>query len=264
MTIRIIQTNLGRGRAAHDLAYATAKQKKVDIIIVSEPNKKIVQSNEWVKDIRVDVAIVQSNEWVKDIRVDVAVLFVNRKLNVSNIKVKEGYIVINFVEWDLYGHITGWQVLDEETLTEHRYISYGITVNKPSERPTEKRKYVTDWDAFNANLELRLANTTKTEKCSYKMCINIIKEAYINSTKEGPRGEKRVPYWWSVEIEAERKECKSMRREYTRMSKKRDKEEEKLLAKKRYNESKKDLRKLIMQSQTNNAVKKRTLEEIMQ
>ncbi|KAK9693277.1 hypothetical protein QE152_g34314 [Popillia japonica] len=80
------------------------------------------------------------------------------------------------------------------------------------------------------------------------MCINIIKEAYINSTKEGPRGEKRVPYWWSVEIEAERKECKSMRREYTRMSKKRDKEEEKLLAKKRYNESKKDLRKLIMQS----------------
>lgn len=327
MTIRIIQTNLGRGRAAHDLAYATAKQKKVDIIIVSEPNKKIVQSNEWVKDIRVDVAV----------------LFVNRKLNVSNIKVKEGYIVINFVEWDLYccyispnipineyvekvdeiancvkcrkkeaiiagdinakshmwgspvtdgrgeywsewiaaldmvvlntgevptfvrgntesfidatistqkfaKHITGWQVLDEETLTEHRYISYGITVNKPSERPTEKRKYVTDWDAFNANLELRLANTTKTEKCSYKMCINIIKEAYINSTKEGPRGEKRVPYWWSVEIEAERKECKSMRREYTRMSKKRDKEEEKLLAKKRYNESKKDLRKLIMQS----------------
>ncbi|KAK9687155.1 hypothetical protein QE152_g36659 [Popillia japonica] len=112
-----------------------------------------------------------------------------------------------------------WQVLEEESLTEHRYISYVVKTNKPPRGPSEKRKYETDWDAFNANLKLRLANRTSKEVCSYKMCANIIKEAYINSSKEGPKGEKTVPYWWSDEISAKRKECTMSRRSLTKMTK---------------------------------------------
>ncbi|KAK9709304.1 hypothetical protein QE152_g26700 [Popillia japonica] len=45
MSLKVLQTNLGRGRAAHDLAYATAKNKGVDIILVSEPNKTITKGD---------------------------------------------------------------------------------------------------------------------------------------------------------------------------------------------------------------------------
>lgn len=83
---KILQTNLGRMRAAHDLAYATAKHKGFDIIVISEPNKKIIEGNEWIKDKRKDVAV----------------LFVNRMLEVTSVMVEEGYVVVRFEKWDLY------------------------------------------------------------------------------------------------------------------------------------------------------------------
>ncbi|KAK9693477.1 Endonuclease-reverse transcriptase [Popillia japonica] len=71
MGLKILQTNLGRGRAAHDLAYATAKQKGVELLIVCEPNK----------------TITKSSEWIKDERGDVAVLFINKTLSVTGTNV---------------------------------------------------------------------------------------------------------------------------------------------------------------------------------
>ncbi|KAK9719707.1 Endonuclease-reverse transcriptase [Popillia japonica] len=137
--------------------------------------------------------------------------------------------------------------VEEESLTEHRFISYVVRTKKPPRDPSEKRKYETDWDAFNANLKLRLINRTSKEICSYKMCANIIKEAYINicsykmcaniikeayinSSKEGPKGkgEKIVPYWWSEEISAKRKECIMSRRSLPKMTKKCGNDEKKL------------------------------------
>lgn len=40
MQLRILQTNLGRGRASHDLAYAMICKRKADLLFVAEPNKK--------------------------------------------------------------------------------------------------------------------------------------------------------------------------------------------------------------------------------
>ncbi|KAK9743609.1 Endonuclease-reverse transcriptase [Popillia japonica] len=42
--------------AAHDMAYATAKQQDMDILFVCEPNKKRVKDTNWIKDTRTDVA----------------------------------------------------------------------------------------------------------------------------------------------------------------------------------------------------------------
>ncbi|KAK9680407.1 hypothetical protein QE152_g39114 [Popillia japonica] len=222
--------------------------------------------------------IIQNNEWIKDKSEDVAVLFMNKKIEIISVRLKEGDIGLNFVGWDMYccyispnitldkymekvdeivngvksarvmdwqvleeesltehryisyvvkankppegPSVMDWQVLEEESLTEHRYISYVVKANKPPDGPSEKRKYETDWNAFNANLKLRLANRTSKEICSYKMCANIIKEAYINSSKEGPKGEKTVPYWWGEEISAKRKECIISRRSLTKITKK--------------------------------------------
>lgn len=41
MSIKIIQTNLGRERAAHDLAYHTVKEESVNILLVRELRTQI-------------------------------------------------------------------------------------------------------------------------------------------------------------------------------------------------------------------------------
>ncbi|KAK9708077.1 Endonuclease-reverse transcriptase [Popillia japonica] len=151
----------------------------------------------------------------------------------------QSFIDVTLSTPKIAARVMDWQVFEEESLTEHRFISYVVKTNKPPRCRSEKSKCETDWDAFNANLKLRLANRTSREVCSYKMCANIIKEAYINSFKEGPKGEKTVPYWWSDEISAKRKECTMSRRSLTKMTNKCGNEEKKLQAKENYKERKK-------------------------
>lgn len=58
---KVLQSNLCRVRAAHDLAYAMAKQRSVDMTVVCEPNRNIVIGGAWIKDGRVDVAVLFNN-----------------------------------------------------------------------------------------------------------------------------------------------------------------------------------------------------------
>mgnify|MGYP000164383016 FL=1 len=328
MSIKILHTNLGRGRAAHDIAYATAKHKEVDILIVCEPNK----------------TLTKQSEWVKDDRMDAAVLFVNKKIIVSGVIRRKGYLLINLGEWDLYccyispnismeeytdkvkeiaecvsdqkrealiagdinakspmwespiidakgelwnewiaalnlvphntggkptfvrGHtesyidvtistqrlakqIIHWQVLEEENLTQHRFIYYEVRTDKVPRKMPEKKIHHIDWDVFKASLEFRVANLANEEMASHNLCTSIIKEAYKNSYKVGRNEEKRVPYWWNQSINDARKDCTKKRRNYTRMAKITSKtEEEKQNAKEEYSARKKELRKLIRQS----------------
>lgn len=55
--LHFLQTNLGRSYKAHDVAYATALEFKVDIAIASEPNKKTVERGAWICDDNLDVAV---------------------------------------------------------------------------------------------------------------------------------------------------------------------------------------------------------------
>lgn len=58
---RIIQVNLNRCRAAHDLLMATAKEMEVDILAVTEPNNKELDNHGWLYDIDKDAAIKVTN-----------------------------------------------------------------------------------------------------------------------------------------------------------------------------------------------------------
>lgn len=37
----VLQANLGRCKAAHDMTWAAALKEKIDIMVISEPNKKM-------------------------------------------------------------------------------------------------------------------------------------------------------------------------------------------------------------------------------
>ncbi|KAK9737960.1 hypothetical protein QE152_g10291 [Popillia japonica] len=78
--LRILQTNLNRMRAAHDMAFVTAVDLDIDVVVVSEPNKKFIEGKRWCKDKRQDVAI----------------LFHNQKTRIKRLDIGEGMIAIHF------------------------------------------------------------------------------------------------------------------------------------------------------------------------
>lgn len=56
--LKILQINADRSRASHDMVYAAAMRNEVDIVVASEPNKKMVSGNRWMTDHSSDVAIL--------------------------------------------------------------------------------------------------------------------------------------------------------------------------------------------------------------
>lgn len=83
--LNFLQTNLGRSYAAHDIAYATALQMDADILIASEPNKKIASGKSWICDNKKDVAVK----------------LINSNLQVQKIDKGEGTVTIHFANFDL-------------------------------------------------------------------------------------------------------------------------------------------------------------------
>lgn len=85
--MRVLQTNLGRSPAAHDIAYAVACEKSVDLIIIAEPNIKLACSRGF---------------WV-DSRKDIAIQVINKDIGVSRVESGPGFVKVTFDGWQLYG-----------------------------------------------------------------------------------------------------------------------------------------------------------------
>ena len=57
--VRILQINIGRSSAAHDVMMATALETGADVIILSEPNLRRINANPlWYTDKRGDAAML--------------------------------------------------------------------------------------------------------------------------------------------------------------------------------------------------------------
>ncbi|CAH2008354.1 unnamed protein product [Acanthoscelides obtectus] len=85
-SLRILQTNLGRETAAHDIAFATVAEYNIDLLIVGEPNK----------------TIIKTQKWISDKRGDVAVYFRNREVTVKDIKYYDGFLGLHLEFCTLY------------------------------------------------------------------------------------------------------------------------------------------------------------------
>lgn len=62
--MKFLQTYLGRSRTAHDLYYATANEKETDLIIISEPNKKIFKKMGYIVNDEHNVVVQVLNKTV--------------------------------------------------------------------------------------------------------------------------------------------------------------------------------------------------------
>ncbi|KAJ8972488.1 hypothetical protein NQ314_000164 [Rhamnusium bicolor] len=84
--MKVLQINSDRSRASHDMAYAVAMREEMDIIIASEPNKKLVQESRWITDSRIDIAV-----YVR-----------NKDLEIGNIRREAGYVCIKIRDYNVY------------------------------------------------------------------------------------------------------------------------------------------------------------------
>lgn len=84
--MKCLQTNLGRGRVAHNLAYALALEIDADLIIISEPNIRISDGAEFIRD---------KNKVV-------AVQIINKNIGIEGHTIGKGYISLKFKTFHLY------------------------------------------------------------------------------------------------------------------------------------------------------------------
>lgn len=85
MPLQILQTNLGRARAAHDLAYAVFREWDIDLMIVAEPNRAITGKHPWLSDKEADVAVLTA-----------------RGVGVSGVVAGKGHICLSLPTFDLH------------------------------------------------------------------------------------------------------------------------------------------------------------------
>lgn len=83
--LKILQVNLGRASAAHDMAWATAMASSTDVLIITEPNKKLCEKNKWYTDKKKDVAIALVNNTVLVNKVYTCEHFVHVQLGETHI-----------------------------------------------------------------------------------------------------------------------------------------------------------------------------------
>lgn len=329
--MKLLQINLGRARAAHDLVIETALAKEVDIIMASEPNKKIAERGRWLKDQRGDAAILVRNKQIKMkgfksaqgwVRLDLETISIYSCYISPNINIKEfgktldeimedvlgrrrevvitgdfnakspvwgspaidergerigewmstlnlialndgsptferrtsvSHIDLTIASSKVGGKITKWEVLDVESLSDHKYITFEIK-GQEVRKVTERRTIFFDTNIYTR--EITSAKDRIREEKTPKRIIKIIKTAQKAATTQNKNKVKMFPYWWNSDITNKRNETNIYRRELVRIRKKQGCEIEIRNKEDRVKSAQKELKKLI------NAAKKSSWKEV--
>lgn len=126
-------------------------------------------------------------------------------------------IDVTFASEAIAGKISGWKVLEQETLSLHMYIYFelDLSLNPSTEDGTEVlRKWnvkTFNPDNFKQAIEEESRETTSTEEF-----MDIILKICEKSMKRAKKGKKKEVYWWNNTIKEKRALCVQKRRLYTR------------------------------------------------
>lgn len=65
MGIKILQLNVDRKRSSHDMLWHAAQDRKEDLLLVAEPNKKLAKEKGWFVDEWIDAAVIKVSKTLK-------------------------------------------------------------------------------------------------------------------------------------------------------------------------------------------------------
>lgn len=313
--IRFLQVNLRRSSAAQSLAFQTAKDEDIDILLLTEPYKKTNHTN-WSQDNTSRAAIVLCNPsinmkrasssdkgyvWVETDTLRIYSCYyspndskgkfesdleaLEESITQSNLKVlisgdfnakspvweetrldKRGQLVtellaskdlvvvnqgirptfergdassiidLTLADQEIARKITGWEVWDKESLSDHNYIHFTLlphpknntkakTSNKPCSgwnvRKMDREQLKSETEALKVIQAIRARFQSSNENANQRAReVNSDLNTLCNATmpkKRHQRGNQRNPmYWWNEEIAELRKECLAAKRKFTR------------------------------------------------
>ncbi|KAG5863358.1 hypothetical protein JTB14_028553 [Gonioctena quinquepunctata] len=154
----------------------------------------------------------------------------------------ESHIDITCLTHNIQKIIRDWQVLEDETLTDHLYIYFSLTTTKSKLRNTMNSRTVCDWDLFKELVTWRITAGVETKKDLGK----VLKETYRGSPKVNEKT--MTSFWWNEDIK-KKKECLRLRRSHTRINKRTPRNEDEMnKARKDQKRCRKELQYLINQS----------------
>lgn len=324
--VKILQVNLNRCRAAHDLLDATVTTKHIDICVVSEPNHAIIKRGGWVSEEEEGAAIKIVNRnigiqaqgggkgftWIRTGEVVLYSCYMSpsKPLNEfvkflseleDNIQTHKGKRIVvtgdfnsagtewgskytnargkELSEWAARNELeiandgqtptfarrtqesfidltmrsetvdmSDWQVLEEETFSDHRYIIF--TIGGTDKQGETARR----WRSTRANIpkltkELLRTCDTIEEPNDEDLDRALRKACEAASKPVHPRTWQKTPkYWWTAEIAAARSECNKIRRKLKRGRARGDTTNDVL---RQYRGKKSELKLLILRSKEN-------------
>ncbi|CAH2011849.1 unnamed protein product [Acanthoscelides obtectus] len=139
--------------------------------------------------------------------------------------------------------VQNWNVVEEETLSDHKFIYFEITGrNSGYHERIEKTKVQHGRETFRSVLEWTVLSTT--DNCNPKTSAELIEQACQVSGRSTSRSRSFVPNWWNEEIDTKRRACKTASRRCTRRHRIGYITEEAQLLEE-YKKAKKDLRRAI-------------------
>lgn len=149
--------------------------------------------------------------------------------------------------------IQDWEVLTDETMSDHRYITYQVT--QAMEGETKETNMKQGWitkgknpEIFRFNLATASWGRGDVTQETPETLENLIREACDNTySKRTNRNPTRTEtYWWNEDIADKQKSCHKLQRQIMRENKKQMRDEERTgNLKRQYKESKTALRKMM-------------------
>jgi len=297
--MRLIQLNTHRSNQAQDLLVATANKRHVDVVLVSEPNRRRVLRGNWKSDLEGDAALLQMSKslittksgagkgfvWVEfqDIVILSCYFSPNKPIEEFSLRLDElGSIIRNqtkevivagdfnskspewggetldnrgqlLTDWaascNLYSLNTGdrptfergdygsfldvtfgsertasrlrsWEVLDEESLSDHRYIMFEINSADLASQLEQKVATNRKWRIGGTGLE-RLHSAMQRhlgplDITTPEQLVTAVKCACEEALPSSSRKGRNTVYWWTSEIGALRRTCNKVRRSLQR------------------------------------------------
>lgn len=207
-------------REIHELATSLGqigeriKQNKETAIVSGDFNAK---SPQWGMPFT-DYRGVEVTEWIAE-----------NELTVINTGVKPTFerlhhssiLDLTLATTDIARRICGWKTLDEESLSDHKYLQYEI---KQQKAPLRRMKICNGWNsrkldvkALEEAIEQIMKNTRTTSNEGFSRILTEISDQAMPK-KKVLQGRPPV-YWWNSEIAEIRRKCNSFRHKYTRGAK---------------------------------------------
>ncbi|XP_074031354.1 uncharacterized protein [Leptinotarsa decemlineata] len=126
--------------------------------------------------------------------------------------VSKSHIDITMTTNRIASKVKDWKTMDEETMSQHKYIHFHISTMIGEKRQWNKKPYLNK-ATFRKIVERELKNDSTPTVDNY---LSILASAQRSATMARKGKVEVQPYWWNDEIFQKKADCNEMRRRITK------------------------------------------------